>query len=96
MLKSISWKYNPNRYISGDKAFIITIVDTDFTHTAIANNYWELIVQEYGKKNLNIAANLARAIIQGQNRSMNESKELASKYTGGIYDEEIEKYLLLV
>jgi hypothetical protein len=96
MFKSITWDYNPNRYVNGGKTIMITIIDTDFTETTIANNLWEALVLEYGKRNLNIAANLARAIKWISKGSSNDNRKLASQFTGGIYDEEIEKYLMLL
>jgi len=74
----------------------ITIVDSDFTEVIVADNYWKAIIKVYGKRNLNIPANLALGIILNQSVSINNVKQIVSKITDGKYDEEIEKYLMLI
>jgi len=95
MLKSLDWKYDPYKSISG-YTFIITIIDTDFSITIGANSYWEAIVFEYHRRGLNIAANLARGIAFVQSRSTNDILKLATEFTNHLYDKEIEKYLMLI
>jgi hypothetical protein len=96
MFRSFSWEHNQFRYVNGGKRYIICIIDTDFTETITADHYWEAMVLVYRKRNLNIASNLALAIRHEQRSSENDIVKLASKCTNGIYDEEIQKYLMLI
>lgn len=76
--------------------FWMTIIDSDFEESILATSYWEAIVNVYEKRQLNVAANLALAILWQQNNSINDTKKLATELTNHKYDEQIEKYLILI
>jgi hypothetical protein len=93
MLKSYDWKLTPP---GSNKTYYITIVDDDFTETVMANNYWEATVLIYEEKGLDVARNLVRGMANSGIDRIDNLYAVVSGCTNGKYDEEMEKYLVLI
>jgi hypothetical protein len=100
MLKSIKLLDDREIPPTPDKyRFSFEITDTDFCALVRANSYWEAVIQEYEKRNLNVAKNLVllhKYIIQRNPIYLTDKlyKYMMAK-SNGKYDKEIEKYMLL-
>jgi hypothetical protein len=80
--------------------FSFEITDTDFCALVRANSYWEAVIQEYEKRNLNVAKNLVltyKIVMELCNKAWSKTEyyDFMMAKSNGKYDKEIEKYMLL-
>jgi hypothetical protein len=83
---------------TGLKEWIIT--DDDFEVKSDSHTVWDTIVIEYKKRNLNVAKNLARAIINWSNPNITTA-DLYNHIIHNIpsvepYKDELQKYMMLL
>jgi len=73
----------------------IRIIDTDFEETADCWSVFEAIVDVYGRRNLNVPANLA-VYIQNNPNVVETYEYYKTKPEFAKYSDEVDKYLMLV
>jgi|SRR5271165_3215220 len=81
-----------------DYLFSFHLIDTEFENIIRADTYWQAIIAEYEKRNLNVASNLAIAYdhMKLLYQTDKECTFYMFKASNGKYDKEIEKYLMLI
>lgn len=77
--------------------FSFELIDTDFTTIVYADTYWEAVIKEYEKRKLNVAKNLVMVYkYVNTHNPMPKLLDYMMEVSNSRYDEDIQKYMMLV